>query len=93
MKVRAHVLVTGRVQGVFFRSETAYKARKSGINGWVQNTQDDKVEALFEGEEKAVKEVIKFCKRGPPAARVMNVEVTWEDYTGNLRGFKIKHDF
>jgi acylphosphatase len=91
MMVRAHVLVSGRVQGVFFRSETSYEARKRGINGWVRNLPDGRVQALFEGEEKSVKEIIEFCRRGPPGARVTNIDVTWEDYRGEFKNFATRY--
>jgi len=55
MKVRAHIIVSGRVQGIFFRSETKHKAKKHGVEGWVRNLRDGGVEAVFEGEEKTVK--------------------------------------
>lgn len=93
MKVRAHVFISGRVQGVFFRSETGYEARKRNVKGWVCNLRDGRVEAVFEGEEKAVIELIEFCRRGPPAARVTSLEVNWEVYTGNLKDFKIGYRF
>ncbi|MEM2394095.1 MAG: acylphosphatase [Candidatus Bathyarchaeia archaeon] len=91
MKVRAHVLVSGRVQGVFFRAETRREAKKRGVKGWVRNTLDGKVEAVFEGEEDAVKELIEFCKLGPPGARVTKIDVKWETYTGEFRDFEIRY--
>lgn len=91
MKVRAHVFVSGRVQGVFFRHETRHKARLRGVKGWVRNLKDGRVEAVFEGEEEAVKELIDFCKCGPPGAKVTKVEVLWENYTGEFRDFEIKY--
>ena len=93
MKVRAHVFVTGRVQGVFFRSEARHEARKLGVAGWVRNTIDGRVEAVFEGEEKSVKEIIEFCKRGPSGAKVTNVRVAWENYTGEFRDFQIRYEY
>jgi len=90
VKVRAHVFVSGRVQGVFFRSETRHEARLRGVKGWVRNLPDGRVEAVFKGEEEAVKELIDFCRRGPPGAKVTKVEVRWEDYTGEFRDFKIR---
>lgn len=64
MKARAHVFISGRVQGVFFRSQTRHEANKYSVNGWVRNLPDDRVEAVFEGEEEDVKRLIEFCKRG-----------------------------
>lgn len=91
MKVRAHVFVSGRVQGVFFRSETRHEAKLRGVTGWVRNLPDGRVEAVFEGEEEAVKELIEFCRRGPPGARVVRVDVKWENYTGDFRSFEIRY--
>jgi acylphosphatase len=90
MKARAHVLVSGRVQGVFFRSETRREARKRGVTGWVRNLLDGRVEAVFEGEELDVKAVIEFCKRGPPDALIKNAEAQWEDYKGEFREFEMR---
>jgi acylphosphatase len=89
MKVRAHVYVSGRVQGVFFRSQTADIAERLGINGWVRNLSDGRVEALFEGEKEQVEEEIEFCRRGPPGAYVQNLDVRWEDWRGEFRDFKV----
>jgi acylphosphatase len=91
MKARAHVFVSGRVQGVFFRSETKRKADSHSVNGWVRNLPDARVEAVFEGKEEAVKALVEFCKRGPSGARVTNVDLTWETCTGEFDGFKIKY--
>ena len=93
MKVRAHFIVSGRVQGIFFRSETKHKAKKHGVEGWVRNLRDGGVEAVFEGEEKTVKDLIAFCKRGPPRARVTDVDVKWESYTGEFKDFQIRYSF
>ncbi|MEM2281715.1 MAG: acylphosphatase [Candidatus Bathyarchaeia archaeon] len=91
MKVRAHVFVSGRVQGVFFRYETRREAKMYGVKGWVRNLPDGRVEAVFEGEEEAVKQLIEFCRRGPPGAKVKGVEVRWEDYTGEFKDFEIRY--
>jgi acylphosphatase len=93
MKVRAHVFVSGMVQGVFFRSETQYEAKKRGVKGWVRNLPDGRVEAVFEGEEEKVKELINFCKHGPPGARVTSVDVRWENYTGEFKDFEIRYGY
>jgi acylphosphatase len=91
MSVRVHVFVSGRVQGVFFRSETKRRAAACGVNGWIRNLTDSRVEAVFEGEEEDVKALVGFCKRGPSGARVTNVDLTWENCTGEFDGFKIKY--
>ena len=91
MKVRAHVLVSGRVQGVFFRANTGKNAKLHNVTGWVRNLTDGKVEAVFEGEEEAVVSVIEFCKRGPPGSYVSGLDVTWQDWTGEFREFKITY--
>ena len=90
MKARAHVFISGRVQGVFFRSQTRHEAKKYSVNGWVRNLPDDRVEAVFEDEEEDVKRLIEFCKRGPPAARVARAEVTWERYSGEFGDFEMR---
>ena len=91
MKTRAHVIVSGDVQGVFFRSATEAEAENRGAKGWVRNSRDGRVEAVFEGEEDAVKAMVEFCKRGPPHAKVTNVEVTWESFKGEFSGFRIRY--
>jgi len=89
--VRAHVIISGLVQGVFFRANTRDRARSLGLKGWVKNRSDGKVEGLFEGEEGAVKSIIEFCKQGPSSAMVEKVEVKWEKYEGEYIDFTIKY--
>ncbi len=93
LKVRAHVYVSGRVQGVFFRSETQDEATRHGLAGWVRNLPDGRVEAVFEGDKDKVNRLIEFCRRGPPGARVSKVDVFWESYTGELRGFRLRYGY
>lgn len=90
MKVRAHVYVSGRVQGVFFRDYTRRMANKYGVTGWVKNLPDGRVEAVFEGEEEDVKKMIDWCHKGSPASRVDSVEVSFEPYTGEFANFRIR---
>jgi acylphosphatase len=90
MKVRAHIFVSGRVQGVFFRVETRYEAMKRNVAGWVRNTYGGRVEAIFEGEREDVEKLIEFCRKGPPGARVTKIDVQWEEYTGEFKSFKIR---
>jgi acylphosphatase len=89
-KVRVHIFVTGKVQGVFFRQNTKRQAQSRGVCGWVSNLSDGRVEAVFEGEAVFVKEVIDYCYHGPSFAKVEHVEVFFEDYTGVFSDFRIK---
>ena len=88
MKVRAHVFVSGRVQGVFFRQTTQQKAQSFGVKGWVKNLPDGRVEAVFEGEETAVKALEEYCHHGPPSAIVTNVDSVWEPFRGEFCDFE-----
>lgn len=89
LKVRAHVYVSGRVQGVFFRWETRDEAVRHGVKGWVRNLPDGRVEAVFEGEKEAVERLVEFCRQGPPGARVEKIQLTWEEPKGEFEGFHI----
>jgi acylphosphatase len=91
LKARAHVFVSGRVQGVFFRAETADFARGHQVTGWVRNLPDGRVEAVFEGEKMNVEEAVEFCKRGPPGAYVHDLQVIWGDWKGEFRDFRVTH--
>lgn len=88
-RVRAHVLVAGRVQGVFFRQETARLSRDSGVAGWVRNLPDGRVEAVFEGPPAAVEALVGWMGDGPLMAYVEQVETNWEDPSGES-GFRIR---
>ena len=90
MKVRARVVISDGVQGVFFRQTTAYEAEKRGVTGWVRNLADGRVEAIFEGEEPNVKELVEYCRTGPRGARVTSVNVAWEPYTGEFETFEVR---
>jgi acylphosphatase len=90
-QVRAHVYVSGLVQGVYFRHFTREQARKLGVQGWVRNLHDERVEAVFEGPRAAIDQIINWCRQGPPAARVEGVAVTWETPTGQERGFDARY--
>jgi acylphosphatase len=86
-RVRVHLLVSGRVQGVAFRAYTEDEARRLGVTGWVRNLPDGRVEAEAEGERAFVEALVAWCRRGPPAARVDHVEVAWRPYVGDLGTF------
>lgn len=88
-KRRVHVLIFGKVQGVSFRYHTYELAKKLGITGWVRNTSDGKVEAVFEGDRDKIEKILEFCKRGPSLARVEKVEVKEEKFKGEFKDFKI----
>jgi acylphosphatase len=90
MKIRAHVFISGSVQGVFFRSETKHEANMHHIDGWIRNLPDERVEAVFEGEEQDVTKLIEFCRTGPTNARVKRVNVTWEPYSGEYNSYEIR---
>jgi acylphosphatase len=91
MKVRAHVIISGIVQGVNFRYYTKLEAEKNDVTGWIRNLIDGRVEAVFEGEKTNVEKVIEFCKTGPPNAYVSGVEVKWEEFKGETDKFEIKY--
>ncbi|AWB26311.1 acylphosphatase [Halococcoides cellulosivorans] len=86
---RAHVFVSGRVQGVYFRATTRDRAEDEGVDGWVQNLSDGRVEAVFEGDSDAVETMVAFCQEGPERARVDGVERHDESPEG-LTGFEIR---
>lgn len=88
-QVRAHAIISGRVQGVCFRLETQRTAQKYGVFGWVRNKLEGSVEAVFEGQENKVISVLEWCKHGPPLAVVGNSDVNWETYTGEFKDFRI----
>lgn len=90
MRVRAHILVSGRVQGVYYRSYAVDMARELGLTGWVRNRFDGRVEALVEGEEEAVGKMVEWCHKGSPSARVERVEVSWGEATGEFADFGIR---
>jgi acylphosphatase len=88
--VRAHVVVSGLVQGVFFRQSAADEADRAGVAGWVRNLSDGRVEAVFEGAPAGVEALVAWCREGTPFSQVEDVEVAWEEPEG-LTGFRIRH--
>ncbi len=90
---RAHVRVSGRVQGVFFRDATRQKAEQLSLTGWVKNLPDGRVEALFEGPSERVREMVHWCEQGPRNASVDNVDVDFErarEDLEDLEGFEVR---
>lgn len=89
MKGRAHILVKGRVQGVFFRDHTQKYATAQEVTGWVRNLPDGRVEAVAEGERENIEKFIELVKQGPPLSRVEDVEIGWEVFRGEFSDFRI----
>ena len=89
--LRAHVVIHGLVQGVFFRASARDAAVRLGVGGWVRNLPDGSVEALFEGEKKKVEEIVGWCYKGPPSAQVMKVDLKWEAYKGEYEHFDVRY--
>ncbi len=87
---RAHVRVSGQVQGVFFRDSTRQRAEELGLTGWVKNLPDGRVEAVFEGPSEKVREMVRWCEEGPRHASVENVETGFESASGDLEGFEVR---
>ena len=88
-KEAMHVFVSGMVQGVFYRSWAEETARSLGLRGWVRNLQDGRVEAVFEGEKSKVERMVELCRRGPPHARVENLDVRKEQISG-FESFRVR---
>ncbi|HEX9678673.1 acylphosphatase [Nitrososphaera sp.] len=88
-KTRAHVFVAGKVQGVYFRQNTMQTAKQHGLAGWVRNLDDGRVEAVIEGDEDSVRNVVGWCHQGPSASKVDAVDVKYESYTGEFSDFTI----
>ena len=91
MIVNVHVLISGRVQGVWFRASTKQIAKQLGLTGWVRNTPDGCVEAVFEGEEHLINKMIEWCHHGPSLSKVKNVDVKNQDPTSEFSDFSIKY--
>lgn len=88
-RARARIVVSGIVQGVFFRHNTCSQAEKVNVTGWVKNLWDGKVEALLEGEREDLEKMIAWCRQGPAGAQVDKVEVKWEEYKGEFDSFSV----
>ena len=88
---RFHIFVSGLVQGVFYRQSTKEKAEELGLTGWVRNLPDGRVEIVAEGEEKKIKELIDWAKKGPISAEVRDLEADFEEYKNQFSEFKIRY--
>ncbi len=88
---RLHAIITGDVQGVFFRSNTEKRASSLGLTGWVRNNPGGNVEIVAEGEESVLKQFLAWCNEGPEMSRVEKINVKWEDSTGEFKYFSVKY--
>jgi acylphosphatase len=88
---RVSLRIRGKVQGVFFRESTRIEASRLGLTGWVRNREDGSVEAVAEGEPAALEDFIRWCHRGPVAARVTDVERSDSEPTGEFRAFTVEY--
>jgi len=91
LRKRLDATVVGRVQGVYFRQSTAEQARALGVVGWVANQMDGSVRVCAEGDVAALKRLLEWLHRGPPAAHVEHVLPEWSDARGEFSGFSIRH--
>ncbi|MGE0823461.1 MAG: acylphosphatase [Candidatus Binatia bacterium] len=91
MVQRIHVIVQGRVQGVYFRASTRDRARQLGVAGWVRNCVDGSVELVAEGDTVKLEQLVAWCHNGPPGAAVTDLNVEWQDATGEFIGFVVKY--
>ena len=90
-KIRAHIFILGKVQGVYFRQNTRIVATRHGVTGWVRNLRDGRVEVLLEGYAADAGQVIEWCHVGPPKATVNDVDIKYERYTGEFEGFRVNY--
>lgn len=87
----AHVIVSGRVQGVFFRASTRDFASRCGVRGFVRNLPGGQVEAVLQGEREAVEKALAFLREGPPGAVVTDIAVDWRDPVESYEGFRVRY--
>ena len=91
MDIRVHVLISGRVQGVFYRASTRDRAEQYGLTGWVRNTSDGTVEVVAEGEKEALERFYAWCPVGPSFSQVKKIEAKWEPYRGEFEEFIVEN--
>ena len=91
MKIRAHVVYEGRVQGVFFRANAKKCADALGVTGWVRNVPDGNVEATYEGDDEKVRQAVELCAERQPFAKVRSKKVDFTSATGEFEEFSIRH--
>ncbi|MBN8608966.1 MAG: acylphosphatase [Deltaproteobacteria bacterium] len=87
---RIHLVIRGRVQGVYYRASAVREAKRLGLTGWVKNRPDSGVELVAEGEEDQVKDFLAWAQHGPSTARVDKIDTRWRSYTGEFASFTIE---
>jgi acylphosphatase len=92
-ELQAHLFISGRVQGVFYRAFIRDTAAGLGLNGWVRNLSDGRVEVVLSGDRPSIETAIAECRKGPPGAFVHDVKVSWEPRTKGLAGFEIRYGY
>jgi acylphosphatase len=92
-KGRVHLIISGFVQGVFYRASTQEMAVRLGLKGWVRNLPNGDVEAVFEGPLDKLRNAVQWCREGPPGARVNKVDEKWLDYAGEFSGFDVRYGY
>jgi len=91
MKKRIHIIVSGRVQGVFYRLSAKRQAKILNLTGWIKNKENGKVEIIAEGEEENLRKLILWCRRGPLIARVEDIKTEWKEYKGEFEYFSVRY--
>ncbi len=89
---RVHIFISGKVQGVYFRQNTTYKAEELNIMGWIRNLRDGRVEAVFEGKRENIDKLLDWCNNGPKNAIVKDMQIIDEDFKNEYSNFKIIAD-
>jgi len=89
-KARLHVIISGHVQGIFFRAFVKKAANVYGVTGWVKNNADGTVEVIAEGVKEKLEKLLNSCKMGPPAAKIQNVKPEWQKWQGEFTNFEVR---
>ena len=87
---QAHLIIAGKVQGVFYRASCQDVAVKYGLNGWVKNLPSGEVEVLAQGNKEQIEKLIEWCKKGPPQADVIYVKIEWKEVKEKFSSFEIR---
>ena len=90
MNARIHLIVSGTVQGVFYRANAKKVASGLGLKGWIRNLQDGNVEVLAEGRKPALDRLIEFCRKGPEGASIDNIEIEWDKFRNEFGSFEVR---